>query len=134
AEPSSGRRRWPVPARRPGPMPPAWAPHASPHVMLAAVDVGLALPQMTSGLDRTRVRAWCAAIDDGPFSSISAGERITFDNLDGFTVCAVAAGLTQRVRVLLNVVVAPWHRPAMLVKQVASMDVVSGGRVELAVG
>ena len=103
-------------------------------MMLIAVDVGLALPQMTSGLDRTRVRAWCAAIDDGPFSSVSAGERITFDNLDGFTLCAAAAGLTERVRVLLNVVVAPWHQPAMLAKQVASMDVVSGGRVELAVG
>ena len=102
--------------------------------MLTAVDVGLALPQMTSGLDRTRVRAWCAAIDDGPFSSVSAGERITFDNLDGFTLCAAAAGLTDRVRVLLNVVVAPWHQPAMLAKQVASIDVVSGGRVELAVG
>ena len=102
--------------------------------MLTAVDVGLALPQMTSGLDRTRVLAWCAAIDDGPFSSVSAGERITFDNLDGFTLCAAAAGLTDRVRVLLNVVVAPWHQPAMLAKQVASIDVVSGGRVELAVG
>ena len=89
---------------------------------------------MTSGLDGAGVRAWCAAVDDGPFSSVSAGERITFDNLDGFTLCAAAAGLTERVRVLLNVVVLPWHQPAMMAKQVASMDVLSAGRVELAVG
>lgn len=98
------------------------------------MDIGVALPQMTAGLDRDRIRAWCRAVDDGPFSSISAGERITFDNLDGFTLCAAAAALTERVRVLVNVVVAPWHRPAMLAKQLASIDVLSGGRLDVAVG
>lgn len=98
------------------------------------MDVGIALPQMTEGLDRERVLAWCRGIDAGPFSSISAGERITFDNLDGFTLCATAAATTERVRVLFNVVVAPWHQPAALAMQLASIDVVSGGRVEVAVG
>lgn len=94
----------------------------------------MALPQMTVGLDRERIRAWCRGIDEGPFSSISAGERITFDNLDGLTLCSAAAALTERVRVLLNVVVAPWHQPAMLAMQLASIDVLSAGRVEVAVG
>jgi alkanesulfonate monooxygenase SsuD/methylene tetrahydromethanopterin reductase-like flavin-dependent oxidoreductase (luciferase family) len=98
------------------------------------MEVGLALPQMTAGLDRDRLLAWCRGIDAGPFSSVSAGERITFDNLDGFTLCATAAATTERVRVLFNVAVAPWHAPAMLAMQLASIDVVSGGRVEVAVG
>ncbi len=98
------------------------------------MDIGIALPQMAPGLDRARLLAWCRAVDDGPFSSISAGERITFDNLDGLTLCSAAAALTDRVRVLLNVVVAPWHQPAMLAMQLASIDVVSGGRLEVAVG
>lgn len=98
------------------------------------MDVGLAFPQMTPDLDRDRVRAWCRAVDDGPFSSISAGERIAFDNLDGFTLCTAAAALTDRVRVGFNVVVAPWHVPAMLAKELASIDVLSGGRLEVAVG
>ena len=89
---------------------------------------------MATGLDRGRVEAWCRGIDEGPFSSVSAGERITFHNLDGVTLCTAAAMLTERVRVFINVAVAPWHAPAMLAKQVASMDVLSGGRVELAVG
>ena len=58
------------------------------------MDVGLAFPQMTPDLDRDRVRAWCRSVDEGPFSSISAGERIAFDNLDGFTLCTAAAALT----------------------------------------
>ncbi len=98
------------------------------------MDVGLAFPQMTPDLDRDRVRAWCRAVDDGPFSSISAGERVAFDNLDGFTLCTAAAALTDRVRIGFNVVVAPWHAPAMLAKELASVDVLSGGRVEVAVG
>lgn len=99
-----------------------------------AVEIGLAFPQMTPDLDRSRVRAWCRAVDDGPFSSISAGERIAFDNLDGFTLCTAAAALTDRVRVAFNVVVAPWHAPALLAKELASIDVLSGGRVDVAVG
>lgn len=98
------------------------------------MEIGLAFPQMTPDLDRDRVRAWCRAVDDGPFSSISAGERIAFDNLDAFTLCAAAAALTDRVRILFNVIVAPWHEPAMLAKQTLSIDAVSGGRVEVAVG
>ena len=98
------------------------------------MDVGLAFPQMTPDLDRDRVRAWCRAVDDGPFSSISAGERVAFDNLDGFTLCTAAAALTDRVRIGFNVVVAPWHAPAMLAKELASIDVLSGGRVDVAVG
>ena len=98
------------------------------------MDVGLAFPQMAPGVDRATVLAWCRAVDEGPFSSISAGERIAFDNLDAFTYCTAAAATTERVRILFNVLVAPWHQPAALAKQLASLDVLSGGRVEVALG
>jgi alkanesulfonate monooxygenase SsuD/methylene tetrahydromethanopterin reductase-like flavin-dependent oxidoreductase (luciferase family) len=98
------------------------------------MDVGVALPQMTVGLDRDRILEWSQAIDEGPFSSISAGERITYDNLDGFTLCSAAAAITERVRILVNAVILPWHSPALIATQLASMDVLSGGRLEVAVG
>jgi alkanesulfonate monooxygenase SsuD/methylene tetrahydromethanopterin reductase-like flavin-dependent oxidoreductase (luciferase family) len=98
------------------------------------MDVGVALPQMARGLDRSTLMAWCRGIDEGPFSSISAGERITFHNLDGFTLCSAAAALTERVRVFVNVVVLPWHSTALVAKELASIDVVSDGRCDVAVG
>jgi alkanesulfonate monooxygenase SsuD/methylene tetrahydromethanopterin reductase-like flavin-dependent oxidoreductase (luciferase family) len=98
------------------------------------MEIGVAFPQMAQGLDRDRVAQWCQKVDQGPFSSISAGERITFHNLDGISLCAAAAALTSRVRVFFNLAVAPWHAPAMLAQQCASIDVISGGRFELAVG
>ena len=98
------------------------------------MDVGLAIPQMARGLDRAAVLQWCTAADDGPFSSISAGERITFRNLEGLTLCAAAAVATERVRVMMNVAVLPWHAPALIAKQLATIDVMSGGRLDVAVG
>lgn len=100
----------------------------------ARMTVGVALPQMARGLDRTSFMAWCRGVDEGPFSSISAGERITFHNLDGFTLCSAAAAVTERVRIFVNVVVLPWHAPALVAKELASLDVLSGGRVDVAVG
>lgn len=98
------------------------------------MGIGVALPQMATGLDRNRLVRWCSGIDAGPYSSVSAGERITFHNLDGFTLCSAAAALTERVRILVNVVVLPWHATAMVAKELASLDVISGGRAEIAVG
>jgi alkanesulfonate monooxygenase SsuD/methylene tetrahydromethanopterin reductase-like flavin-dependent oxidoreductase (luciferase family) len=98
------------------------------------MDVGLAIPQMARGLDRSRVLGWCQAADNGPFSSISAGERITFRNLEGITLCAAAAVATERVRVMTNVIVLPWHQPALIAKELATIDVMSGGRLDVAVG
>ena len=98
------------------------------------MQVGVALPQMATGLDGSAVRSWCAGIDAGPFSSVSAGERITFHNLEGLGLCSAAAALTERVRVLANVVVLPWHPVAMAAKQLATIDVLSNGRLDVAVG
>lgn len=98
------------------------------------MEVGVALPQMARGLDHDSFEAWCRGIDDGPFSSISAGERITFHNVEGLTACAAAAALTERVRVFANVLVLPWHAPAMVTKELLTIDVLSNGRLEIGVG
>lgn len=98
------------------------------------MEVGVALPQMARGLDHDLFEAWCRGIDDGPFSSISAGERITFHNVEGLTACAAAAALTERVRVFANLLVLPWHSPAMITKELLTIDLLSNGRLEIGVG
>ena len=44
------------------------------------------------------------------------------------------AACTQRLRLGTAVVVLPWHNPALLAEQVATLDVLSGGRVDFGVG
>jgi alkanesulfonate monooxygenase SsuD/methylene tetrahydromethanopterin reductase-like flavin-dependent oxidoreductase (luciferase family) len=94
----------------------------------------MALPTMAVPWSSATWKGWCSAIDDGPFASISCGERITFRNVEMLTTLAAAAALTERVRVMANLVVAPWHAAALLAKQLATLDVLSDGRLDVGLG
>ena len=56
------------------------------------------------------------------------------DFLDTFTVITWLAARTSRVHLFPNVANLPLRPPAMLAKQAASIDVLSGGRFELGLG
>ena len=47
---------------------------------------------------------------------------------------AYLAGTTRRIRLGTAVVVLPWHNPALLAEQVATVDLLSGGRVDFGIG
>ena len=98
------------------------------------MDIGIALPTMASGFTGQGLRDWCRLVDEGPYSSISTGERITFFNPEMITTLSACAALTSRVDVLANIVVAGLHRPAMLAKQLATIDVLSEGRLVVGLG
>ncbi len=98
------------------------------------MKIGMNLPVMVPGLDRDTVIEWCRRIDSGPYSSLAAGERITFPNPEIMVTMSVAAGITERVRLFFSVCVLPMHSPTLIAKQVATLDVLSGGRVSLGVG
>ena len=53
---------------------------------------------------------------------------------DAFTVMAFVAGATQRIRVNSGVIVLPYHHPVALAKAVATLDLLSGGRVTVTFG
>ncbi|MDB5863756.1 MAG: hypothetical protein JWO70_1562 [Betaproteobacteria bacterium] len=44
------------------------------------------------------------------------------------------AAVTRRIRLGTAVLVLPWHNPALLAEQVATLDVLSAGRVDLGIG
>lgn len=98
------------------------------------MEVGVALPTMARGYTRETTLEWCRGIDEGPFSSISCGERWTFHNPEVVVTNAAAAALTERVRVFVNLVVLPIHPVALVAKQIATLDVLSGGRLTVGVG
>jgi probable F420-dependent oxidoreductase len=54
--------------------------------------------------------------------------------LDPFVALAHVAALTDRVRLGVGVVILPQRNPLVLAKQVASLDVLCGGRLVLGVG
>jgi FAD/FMN-containing dehydrogenase len=54
--------------------------------------------------------------------------------LDALTLLAWVAGRTERIRLAANVVNLPLRSPAVLARSAASLDLLSGGRLELALG
>ena len=98
------------------------------------MEIGIALPTMATGFTRSTFVEWCRGIDEGPYSSISAGERITFHNPELLVTNTAAAALTERVQVITNITVLPLHRPALLAKQLATLDVLAAGRLVVGVG
>jgi alkanesulfonate monooxygenase SsuD/methylene tetrahydromethanopterin reductase-like flavin-dependent oxidoreductase (luciferase family) len=98
------------------------------------MDIGIALPTMCRGYSRATTLNWCRLADQGPFSSISSGERLTFHNPELWTTMSAAAALTKRLRILVNLSILPANPPALVAKQTATLDVLSDGRVTLGVG
>lgn len=55
-------------------------------------------------------------------------------SLDPLSVLTYAAAVTSRVRLGTSVLVAPWYRPALLARSLASLDVLSEGRLTVGLG
>jgi alkanesulfonate monooxygenase SsuD/methylene tetrahydromethanopterin reductase-like flavin-dependent oxidoreductase (luciferase family) len=98
------------------------------------MKIGMHLPVMVPGFDRERILEWSRRIDAGPYASLAAGERITFPNPEIVVALSTAAAVTERVRLVFSVLVLPLHSAVLAAKQVATLDVISGGRVTLGVG
>ena len=56
------------------------------------------------------------------------------DALETFSILGVVAGATEKLRLVPSVLVLPYRNPVLTAKMVASLDVLSGGRVTLGVG
>jgi probable F420-dependent oxidoreductase len=54
--------------------------------------------------------------------------------LDPLSVLTFVAARTERVRLGTGVLVAPWYAPALLARTLASVDVLSGGRLDVGLG
>jgi alkanesulfonate monooxygenase SsuD/methylene tetrahydromethanopterin reductase-like flavin-dependent oxidoreductase (luciferase family) len=97
------------------------------------IDLGLMLPYI-SPTTRDTALAWIDRGEQGGFNSLSVGERITWDSLDQFVLMSAAAARTERVKISLQITILPMHPAALSAKRIASLDLISGGRVRVGVG
>ena len=98
------------------------------------MEVGVCLPYMKRGLARETLLDFARAVDAGPFASLSCGERITGPTVDLASTLAAAAAVTSRVRIHPTLYVLPLHDAVKAAKEIATLDVLSGGRVAVTVG
>jgi probable F420-dependent oxidoreductase len=88
------------------------------------------------------------AAEDAGFESVWTGEHVVLPDpqvppspmapqdpcLDPLLALAWAAAATTTVRVATGIIILPQRNPVVFAKQVASLDVLSGGRVTLGIG
>ena len=98
------------------------------------MDVGIGLPATIPGVQGSVIVEWAAKADDGPFSSVSVLDRLVYPNYEPMVVLGAAAAVTSRVRLMTSILLAPLRSGAMLAKQAASVDAISGGRLSLGLG
>ncbi len=97
------------------------------------MHLSMTLPTMLPH-SRTQTLAWCREVDEGPWYGFAVPERITYTSHDWTVDLAAVAALTERVRLYTTIVILPAHDEVAVAKQLASIDVLSDGRLTVGVG
>ena len=116
------------------------------------MKIGAVFPHQEIGSDPVAIRDWAQAAESLGYSHIVAYDHVLgavhsgreppltgpYDESHAFheplILFAYLAGLTARVEFATGVLILPQRQTALVAKQVAELDVLSGGRMRLGVG
>ena len=114
------------------------------------MKIGAVFPQIEIGSDPAAVRAWTETAEGLGFDSILTYEHVLgadpsrhvltgpYTHEDGFhepfVLFGYMAGITSRIELWLGVLVLPQRQTALVAKQAATLDLLSGERFTLGVG
>jgi len=112
--------------------------------------IGAVFPQTEIGADPGAVRAWAEAVEELGFRHVVAFDHVlgagtagrpgwygyTSEDLfhEVFVLFGYLAGITRTLELVTGVLVLPQRQTALVAKQAAEVDVLSGGRLRLGVG
>lgn len=101
-------------------------------------------PEWMTRLEAPEHQRIASAVDELGFYAITTSEHFAMPYWEvprlgpywthALTVLSFVAGATRRVRVDASVLVLPYHHPLALAKAISTLDVLSGGRVDVSVG
>jgi probable F420-dependent oxidoreductase len=118
------------------------------------LDFWVQLPQAGGVASARNVRAYAALAEELGFTGVWLGDHIALPDeyssaypygaahpvaadrpfLEALTTLAYVAGATRRLRLAVAVLVAPYRHPLLQAKQIATIDALSNGRLEVGFG
>lgn len=113
--------------------------------------IGATFPQTEIGNDPVAIRDWAQAAEGAGYTHILVFDHVLGAGLstrpdwrgpynsatpfhEVFVLYGYLAALTRQIELVTGVVILPQRQTALVAKQTASLDVLSGGRVRLGVG
>ena len=98
------------------------------------MEIGIGLPNPVPGTPGRLLVDWAKRAEEKGFSSLATIDAVAYPSYDSLISLAAAAAVTERIRLLTNVLVATARNPVLLAKEAASVDQISGGRLTLGLG
>src|SRR5438105_733506 len=98
------------------------------------MQIGIGLPAPIPGIGRDVILEWARKAEASSFSSLGTIDRLVFPNLEPMIALAMAAAVTERIRLMTTVLLVPIRNAGILAKEAATLDVLSNGRFTLGVG
>ena len=114
------------------------------------MKIGVVLPQTEIGNDPAAIKAYAEAVEDIGFTHILVFDHVLGANPDRpggfkgpytyrhgfhepFVLFGFLAAATRRVELVSGIIILPQRQTALVAKQAAAVDVLSGGRLRLGV-
>jgi alkanesulfonate monooxygenase SsuD/methylene tetrahydromethanopterin reductase-like flavin-dependent oxidoreductase (luciferase family) len=98
------------------------------------VNIGIGIPNSVRGTTGPQLLEWARRAEAAGFSSLGTIGRVAYPTYEELTVFAAAGAVTERIRFVSNILVGPVRSTALLAKQAATVQELSGGRLTLGLG
>ncbi|HUH06454.1 MAG TPA: LLM class flavin-dependent oxidoreductase [Egibacteraceae bacterium] len=98
------------------------------------MDIGIGIPNSVPGATGAQLLEWARRADAAGFSSLASIGALSYRSYEELTVFAAAGAVTERIRFLSNILLAPTRSSAELAKQALSVDQLTGSRLTLGLG
>jgi alkanesulfonate monooxygenase SsuD/methylene tetrahydromethanopterin reductase-like flavin-dependent oxidoreductase (luciferase family) len=98
------------------------------------MDIGIGIPNTIRGITGAQLLDWAKRAEGAGFSTLASIGAVSYPSYEELTLFAAAGAVTERIKFLTNVLIAPARTAAELAKQAATVDQLTGGRLTLGLG